>query len=101
MISRFSGCALRPALGAFLRDIGGKIAGIPQCRALGTTLRSHTVMEFDHEIISQVAIIVFHKFSSEILVYRPGSNPLCGLNGGAMANNKLFTIWYTQQHCSK
>ena len=37
-ISRFSMCALRPTLGAFLRDIGGKIAGIPQCRALGTTL---------------------------------------------------------------
>ena len=36
--SRFSGCALRPALDAFLRDIGSKIAGIPQCRALGTTL---------------------------------------------------------------
>ena len=28
----------RPALGAFLRDIDGKIAGIPQCLALGTTL---------------------------------------------------------------
>ena len=54
--------------------------------------RPHTVMEFDHEIISQVAIIVFYKFSSEIIVYMPGSNPLCGLNGGAMANNKLFTI---------
>ena len=26
------------ALGAFLRDIGGKIAGIPQYRTLGTTL---------------------------------------------------------------
>ena len=38
MISRFSRWALRPALGAFLRDIGGKIAVIPQCRALGTTL---------------------------------------------------------------
>ena len=25
-------------MGAFLRDIGGKIAGISQCRALGTTL---------------------------------------------------------------
>ena len=37
-ISRFSRCALRPALGVFLRDIGAKIAGIPQCRALGTTL---------------------------------------------------------------
>ena len=34
-----------PALGAFLRDIGGKIAGIPQCRALGTTpvLRNHVL----------------------------------------------------------
>ena len=38
IISRFSRYALRPALGAFLRDMGGKIAGIPQCRALGTTL---------------------------------------------------------------
>ena len=28
----------RPALGAFLRDIDSKIAGIPQCRALGTAL---------------------------------------------------------------
>ena len=28
-ISRFLRCALRHALGAFLRDIGGKIAGIP------------------------------------------------------------------------
>ena len=37
-ISRFSRCALKPALGAFLRDIGGKIAGIPQCSTLGTTL---------------------------------------------------------------
>ena len=27
-----------PALGAFLRDIGGETTGIPQCRALGTTL---------------------------------------------------------------
>ena len=34
------GGARRPALGAFLRDIDGKIAGIPQCHALGTTLRS-------------------------------------------------------------
>ena len=39
--------------------------------------------------------------SSEILVCRPGSHPLCGLIGGAMANNKLFTIWYMQQHGSK
>ena len=38
--------------------------------------------------------------SSEILVCRPGSNPLCGFSGGAMANNKLFTIWYMQQHGS-
>ena len=38
IISIFSRCALRPALGAFLRDMGSKIAGIPQCRALGTTL---------------------------------------------------------------
>ena len=37
-IRRFSRDALRPTLVAFLRDIGGKIAGIPQCRALGTTL---------------------------------------------------------------
>ena len=37
-ISRFSRCALRPALGAILRDIGGKIAGISQCLALGTPL---------------------------------------------------------------
>ena len=28
----------RPALGAFLRDIDGKIVGILQCRTLGTTL---------------------------------------------------------------
>ena len=34
----FRGRPRRPALGAFLRDIDGKIAGIPQCRALGTTL---------------------------------------------------------------
>ena len=32
--------AHRPALGAFLRDIDGKIARIPQCRALGTTLQT-------------------------------------------------------------
>ena len=37
-ISRFSRCSLRPALGAFLRDMGGKIAGTRQCRALVTTL---------------------------------------------------------------
>ena len=37
-ISKFSRCAHRPALDAFLRDIGGKIARIPQCHALGTTL---------------------------------------------------------------
>ena len=36
-ISRFLRCALRTALGA-LKDIGGKIVGIPQCSALGTTL---------------------------------------------------------------
>ena len=34
----FWGHARMPALGAFLRDICGKIAGIPQCCALGTTL---------------------------------------------------------------
>ena len=39
-ISRFSRCALRPMLGAILRDIGCKIAGIPQCRTIGTTLLS-------------------------------------------------------------
>ena len=38
---------------------------------------------------------------SEILVCRPGSNPLCGLGGGALAKNQLFTIWYMQQHGSK
>ena len=37
-ISRFSRCALRPVLGGFLRDVGGKIAEIPQYWALGTTL---------------------------------------------------------------
>ena len=37
-ISRFSRCALRPVLGAFLRDIGGKILGILHCLAMGTTL---------------------------------------------------------------
>ena len=37
-ISRFSRCALRPALGAILRDIRVKILGILQCRALCTTL---------------------------------------------------------------
>ena len=37
-INRFLRCALRSSLYAFLRDIGGKIAGIPHCRALGTTL---------------------------------------------------------------
>ena len=31
-ISRFSRCALRQALDAFLRDIGCKIAGIPPCK---------------------------------------------------------------------
>ena len=38
---------------------------------------------------------------SEILVFMPGSNPLCGLCGGALAKNELFTIWYMQQHGSK
>ena len=37
-ISRFSRCHLRPGLCVFLRDIGGKIAGISQCRPVGTTL---------------------------------------------------------------
>ena len=32
--------ARRHTLGAFLRDIDGKIARIPQCRALGTTLQT-------------------------------------------------------------
>ena len=40
-ISRFSRSALRPAQGVFLSDIGGKIAGILQCCALGTTLHTH------------------------------------------------------------
>ena len=53
IISRFSRCALRPALGAFLRDMGGKIAGIPQCRALGTFFLSFFLLilarsNFDH-----------------------------------------------------
>ena len=38
--SRFLRCALWPALGAFLRDIGGKIAGILQCRVLNQWERS-------------------------------------------------------------
>ena len=38
---------------------------------------------------------------SETLVCRPGSNPLCGLGGGALVKNQLFTIWYMQQHGSK
>ena len=38
---------------------------------------------------------------SKILVCRPGSNPLCGLGGGALAKYQLFTIWYMQQHGSK
>ena len=37
-ISRFLRCALRPALDAFLRDIGGKIMRIRQCCALDTAL---------------------------------------------------------------
>ena len=41
-ISRFSSCALRPTLGAFLRDISSKIAEIQQCSALGTTLQIDT-----------------------------------------------------------
>ena len=60
IISRFSRCALRPALGTFLRDMGGKIAGIPQCRTLGTTLL--LVNEFDaqsllHGLVSLSAVI--------------------------------------------
>ena len=38
---------------------------------------------------------------SKILVCRPWYNPLCGLGGGALAKNQLFTIWYMQQHGSK
>ena len=33
-----------PALGAFLRDTDAKIAGIPQCHALGTTLGMDNVI---------------------------------------------------------
>ena len=46
--ANFRGRARRPALGAFLRDIDGKIVGIPQCRALGTTLFQY------HNIIGKV-----------------------------------------------
>ena len=43
----------------------------------------------------------YWNISSEILVCRPGSNPLCRLSVGALANNQLFTIWYMQQHGSQ
>ena len=41
--------------------------------------------------------------SSEIVVCRPGSNPLGGLRGGSLTKNQLFTIWFMQQHvvCQK
>ena len=40
----FQGRAQRAALGALVRDINGKIAGILQCGALGTTLHEINVI---------------------------------------------------------
>ena len=63
IISRFSRCALRPALGAFLRDIGGKIAGIPQCRALGTTLLlAYVVCAQTNRLIETVCLSTHNLF---------------------------------------
>ena len=45
--SRFSRCPLGP----FLSDIRDKIAGFPQCRALGTTLEALCCISFMHQSI--------------------------------------------------
>ena len=47
----FLGRARRPALGAFLRDIDVKIAGIPQCSAVGTILSTSFHIDPDHFLI--------------------------------------------------
>ena len=64
-ISRFSRCALSSALGEFLRVIGGKIAGIPQCLALGTTLFMNIKMEFCRSVSVRFCIQEGHLFMQQ------------------------------------
>ena len=61
-ISRFSRCALRPVLGAFLRGIGGKIAEIPQRCALGTTL----------QFTMKLGILLAFKIYRKLIKYQNG-----------------------------
>ena len=58
------------ALGAFLRDIDGKIAGIPQCRTLGTTLH-HAILYLFVKLLTDISVL------TDIYIYSdsPVSSP--------------------------
>ena len=79
-ISRFSRCALRPTLCAFLREIGCKTPGILQCQALSTTL-AYSVLCLGQDFWgTQVSLSLNFRVHLQILVDTPNLSKLYLLN---------------------